>query len=100
MTGCVLIALTLAGISFSILSAGAPASGTFRIDTGADIQADAETVDHIMEVFNRAEKAIEEKDLDALMTVYSEHDRVRALMKEDRRGLWKGLFEPSTKEVL
>ena len=100
MTGCVLIALTLVGISFSILGAGAPASGALRIDSGADIQADAETVDHIKEGFNRAEGAIGEKDRDALMTVYSEHERYQALTKEDMRKIWKGLFEPSTKGLL
>ena len=31
-----------------------------------DIQADAETVDHIEEVFNRAEAAIGAKDLEPL----------------------------------
>jgi hypothetical protein len=93
MTGCVLIALTLVGISFSILGAGAPASGALRIDTGADLQADAETVDHIVEVFNRAENAIGEKDLDGLMTVYSEHYRYQDMTKADMRKIWKGFFE-------
>lgn len=93
MRGRVLIAVTLVGISFSILGAGAPASDAVRIDTGADIQADAETVDHIEEVFNRAEEAIGEKDLDAMMTVYSEHYRYQDLTKEDMRKIWKGFFE-------
>lgn len=85
MRGRVLIAMALVGISFSILGAGVPASGALRIDTGVDIQAGAETVDHIEEVFNRAEDAIGEKDLDALMTVYSEHYRDRDFTKEDMR---------------
>ena len=91
MRGRVLIAMALVGISFSILGAGVPASGALRIDTGADIQADAETVDHIEEVFNRAEDAIGEKDLDALMTVYAETYRYQDLTKEDMRKI--GFFE-------
>lgn len=54
-----------------------------------DIQADAETVDHIVEAFNRAEDAIGEKDLDALMMVYSEHYRYQDLTKADMRKTWR-----------
>ena len=52
MTGRLLIAVTLVGVSFRILGAGGLASGALRIDTGAEIHADAETVDHIVEAFN------------------------------------------------
>ena len=93
MRGRVLIAGSLVGICLTILGAGAPASGALRIDTGADLQADAETVDHIVEVFNRAENAIGEKDLDGLMTVYSEHYRYQDMTKADMRKIWKGFFE-------
>jgi hypothetical protein len=58
MTGRLLIAVTLVGVSLSILGAGTPASGALRLDTGAVIQADAQKVDHIEEAFNRAEDAI------------------------------------------
>ena len=62
-------------------------------DAGAELQADAETVRHIEEVFNRAEDAIREKDLDALMTVYSEHYHYQDLTKGDMRTIWRGFFE-------
>jgi hypothetical protein len=88
MKGRVLIAVTLVGISFSILGAGPPASGALRIDTGADLQADAETVRQIEETFNRAEEAIGEKNLDALMKVYAETYRYQDLTKEDTRKIW------------
>ena len=93
MTGRLLIGVTLVGVSYSILGAGGPASGALRIDTGAEIHADAETVDHIEEVFIRAEDAIGEKDLDALMMVYSEHYRYQDLTKADMRKIWKGFLE-------
>ncbi|MEO8340088.1 MAG: hypothetical protein ABI604_10280, partial [Nitrospirota bacterium] len=93
MGGRLLIAVTLVGISVSILGAGIPASGTLRIDNGADIHADAETVGHIAEAFNRAEDAMVTKDLDALMTVYSERYRDQALTKADMRKIWKSFFE-------
>lgn len=93
MTGRMFIALMFMGVSFSSLGAGAPALGALRIDTGADLQADAETVRRIEEVFTRAEKAIGEKDLDALMTVYSQDYRYQDLTKADMRKIWKGFFE-------
>lgn len=93
MKGHLLIAVTLVGIFVSILGAGTPASSELRIDTGADIHADAETVDHIVEVFTRAEDAIVTKDLDALMTIYSEDYRYQALTKADLRKIWKSFFE-------
>ena len=37
-------------------------------------------------------KPLGEKDLDALMTVYSQHDRDQDLTKEDTRKIWKGVF--------
>ena len=89
----VLLAGMLLGFSCSVLGAGASASGALRIETGADLHADAEAVRHIEEVFNRAEDAIREKDLDALMTVYSEHYRYQELTKANMRTIWKGFFE-------
>ena len=93
MIGRLLIAVALVGVSLSIFGAGTPASGALRLDTGAVIQADAETVDQIEEAFNRAEDAIGNKDLDALLMVYSEHYRYQDLVKADMRRIWKGFFE-------
>jgi hypothetical protein len=93
MRGPVRIAMTLVGIAVSIMGAGTPASSALRIDSGAVIQADAETVDRIVEVFNRAEDAIAEKNLDALMAVYSEHYRDQDRTKEEMRTIWKRFFE-------
>lgn len=86
------IALTFVGVFFSFLGADAPASGALRIDAGADLQADAETVHQIEETFNRAEETIGKRDLDALMTVYAENYRYQDLTKADMRTIWKGFF--------
>ena len=93
MTGRGLIAVTLLGVSLSILGAGPLSLGRLRIDAGADIQADADTVRYIEQAFNRAEDAIGAKDLDALMRVYSEHYRYQDLTKADIRTIWKRFFE-------
>lgn len=92
MRGRVRIAMTLVGISCSIVGAGTPASSAVRIDTGAVIQADAETVARIEEVFTRAEDAIAEKNLDALMAVYSEHYRDQGRTKAEMRNIWESFF--------
>lgn len=83
----------LAGIAIGALGLGTSSWGALRIDIGADIQADAETVRHIEEAFNRAEDAIGAKNLDALLRVYSEHYRYQDLTKTDMRKIWKGFFE-------
>jgi uncharacterized protein YhbP (UPF0306 family) len=67
-----------------------------RIDREAVIQADAETVTRIEEVFNRADDVIAEKNLDALMAVYSEHYRYQTLTKADMRKIWMGFFLNNT----
>jgi hypothetical protein len=91
--GPILIAGTVIGIFLSILGAGAPASGALRIDAGADLKGDAETLHQIEEAFNRAEDAIGKRALDALMTVYSEDYRYQDFTKADMRKIWKGFFE-------
>lgn len=93
MRGPVCIPMMLVGIFISIMGAGAPASSAFRIDNGAVIQADAETVARIEEAFTRADDAIAEKNLDALMTVYSEHYRDQDRTKAEMRKIWKRFFE-------
>jgi len=72
-----------------MVGASTPASSALRIDTGAVIEADAETVVRIEEVFNRAEDAIAEKNLDALMAVYSEHYHDQDRSKAEMRTIWK-----------
>jgi hypothetical protein len=93
MRGSVRIAMTLIGISVSMMGVSTPAWSALRIDNGAVIQADAETVARIEEVFNRAEDAIAEKNLDALMALYSEHYRDQDRTKAEMRTIWKSFFD-------
>jgi hypothetical protein len=93
MRGLVHIAMALGGIFCSILGVDTPASSALRIDTGAVIQADAETVERIEEVFTRAEDAIAEKNLDALMAMYSEHYRDQDRTKAEMWNIWQRFFD-------
>jgi len=91
--GRLFVAGMLAGISFSVLGVTTPVWSAFRIDPGADIQADPETVQAIENTFIRADSAIEEGDLDALMQLYSENYRYKDLTKADMRKIWQDFFE-------
>ena len=65
----------------------------FKAPMGVSDEAMGETVRHIQEVVNQRRTIIREKDLDALMAVYSEHYRYQDLTKADMRTIWKGFFE-------
>jgi len=93
MRGRLFIAGILSVIFFSVLVVVAPAGSALRIDPGADIQADPETVSAIEATFIRADSALEAGDLDALMNLYSENYRYKALTKADMRKIWQRFFE-------
>lgn len=63
-----------------------------QVDQRAEINADERTVMDIVATFNRAERAIREKNLDALMDLYSDSYRYHGLSKDDVRKLWARLF--------
>lgn len=89
----ILVAGLLTATFISVLGVGAPAWSAFRIEPGADIQADPETVQAIENTFKRAESAIAEENLDALMQMYSESYRYKDLTKADIRKIWQDFFE-------
>lgn len=64
-----------------------------QVDQRAEINADERTVTDIVATFNRAERAILKKNLDALMDLYSDSYRYHGLRKDDVRKLWARLFD-------
>ncbi|RMH08819.1 MAG: hypothetical protein D6704_02360 [Nitrospirae bacterium] len=64
-----------------------------RISAGAVVQATELTVRQIEEAFNRAEEAIKEEDLDALMHIYSKNYRYQNYTKADMRKIWEEFFK-------
>ncbi len=59
----------------------------------AAIAADEKTVSEIVAAFDQAESAIQARDLDTLMTLYSKQYNYHRLRKSDARRLWEEIFE-------
>jgi hypothetical protein len=57
-----------------------------------DIHADAQTVDQIVETFDRVQAAMGAKDLKGLMANYSDHYNHGGLTKKDLERFWKDIF--------
>jgi hypothetical protein len=70
-----------------------PVAAKTQVLAGATPEADEKTVREILAVFDRAEKAIESRDLDGLMTLYSSNYNYHGLRKPDIRKIWSDLFE-------
>jgi hypothetical protein len=60
---------------------------------GSAIEADEKAVSELVAAFDRAEAAIQARDLDALMTFYSKSYNYHRLRKSDVRRIWEELFE-------
>ncbi|HLZ32682.1 MAG TPA: hypothetical protein VKP13_01605 [Nitrospira sp.] len=70
-----------------------PSVAKVEIVTGADVTADEDTVKEILATFDRAEKAIQAKDLDSLMGLYSKRYNYHRLRKSDARRIWEEICE-------
>jgi hypothetical protein len=91
-------ALTAVGIlvATALLAAqGAvqPVAAKTQILAGTTPEADEKTVQDVLAVFDRADKAIESRDLDGLMALYSKSYNYHGLHKSDIRKIWSDLFE-------
>lgn len=69
-----------------------PDLGKVHVDRWAEIKADDKTVGEVLAAFNRAEEALHARDLDALMSLYSERYTYHGLKKEDLRKVWASLL--------
>ena len=90
-TQCLFVVM-LIGLLIGYLGSGSTTWAKLRIGTGADIQADAKTVQEIEAAFIRAEAAINEGDVDSLMELYSQDYHYGKLNKHDMKAIWEGFF--------
>jgi hypothetical protein len=67
-------------------------SGTHFAE-GAVIQVDKNSSQAILSLFKEAEDAVHREDLDALMTLYSDHYSHGGYTKDDVRAFWRDLFK-------
>lgn len=70
-----------------------PVEAKVDVMPGSAIEADAKAVSELVAAFDRAEAAIQTRDLDALMTFYSKSYNYHKLRKSDVRRIWEELFE-------
>lgn len=71
----------------------APAAAKVEVVTGASVTADEIVVKGILATFERAEQAIQVRDLDGLMALYSKRYNYHKLRKSDARRIWEEIFE-------
>lgn len=63
-----------------------------HLEGGAEIQGDPQTVQAILSLFKKAEEAVQRKDLDGLMELYSEDYKHGGYIKNSVRAVWSDLF--------
>lgn len=63
-----------------------------HLSEGADIQGDDRTVQAILSLFKKAEDAVQRKDLDGLMDLYSEDYKHGGYTKNSVRAVWRDLL--------
>ena len=69
-----------------------PDLGRTQLAHDAVVQADERTLTEILDTFHKADEALGRKDLDALMTIYSQNYKYHGYDKKLLRLLWEDWF--------
>jgi len=84
----------LAGtLGLTICGPPKPVVAKVEVPSYATVTADDATVKEILAAFDRAEQAIQARDLDGLMALYSKRYNYHKLHKSDARRIWEEIFE-------
>jgi hypothetical protein len=84
----------VAGVfSLTLCRPPTPTVAMVEIVAGSAVTADETTVKEIIGAFDRAEQAIQARDVDGLMAFYSKRYNYHRLRKSDARRLWEEIFE-------
>ena len=77
------------------ICAGLPvqADAKTQLLPGGIQEADSDTLNELLSTFEQAEQAIQVRDLDKIMALYSEDYLYHGLKKADVRKIWKQLFD-------
>ncbi|HEX9742378.1 MAG TPA: hypothetical protein VGA17_06270 [Nitrospiraceae bacterium] len=70
-----------------------PGFAETRLLPGIQAEADEQTVKELLAVFERADKAVRNRDLEGVMAVYSKQYNYHGLKKSDIRKVWMDLFD-------
>ena len=88
------VVLTVVGLSLGLLmSLQSPAEAKTQVTSATIQEVDAQTLKELLTTFEQAEQAMQARDLDGIMTLYSEDYLYHGLKKADIRKVWSQLFE-------
>lgn len=82
------LSASLLGCAVTVL----PGPGKVYLERWAHIQADDQQVREILVAFDRAEEALQARDLETLMQLYAEDYDHHGITKEGLRQIWSGLL--------
>lgn len=90
-----LTVLTVVGgaLSLTLCHPPTPVVAKVEVPSYATVTADEATVNEILSAFDRAERAIQARDLDGLMGLYSKRYNYHKLRKSDARRMWEEILE-------
>jgi hypothetical protein len=87
------LVLLLCVVLAACVGAAIPASAETHIAPTAVVEADPDSLADILVAFERAERAINARDIDTLMSFYSDTYSYHRLSKPMLRDIWEDLFD-------
>jgi ketosteroid isomerase-like protein len=80
------------GLSSALPGRDLTALGETRVAPGSIVETDRATVAELLATFDRAEQAVQARDLNAVMAFYSDDYHYHGLKKTEMRKIWDELF--------
>jgi ketosteroid isomerase-like protein len=78
---------------FCLADDRSPACAETHLLPGTQAEADEKTVKELLAVFERAEQAVKNRDIEGVMALYSKQYNYHGLKKPDIRKVWMDLFD-------
>lgn len=88
-----LVISLIAAVLFCAANDRAPVFAETLLLPGTQAEANDKTVKEILAVFERADQAVKNRDIEGVMAVYSKQYNYHGLKKSDIRKVWMDLFD-------
>lgn len=92
-----MLAVMVGASTLTLCRPATPTVAKVEVPSYATVTADEAAVKEIIAAFDRAEQAIQARDLDGLMNLYSKRYNYHKLRKSDARRMWEEILEYHTK---
>lgn len=92
-----MLAIMVVALTLTFCHPPRPTVAKVEVPSHATVAADGVTVKEIIAAFDRAEQAIQARDLDGVMTLYSKRYNYHKLRKSDVRRMWEEILEYHSK---